>query len=86
LTWDDIDWERNRITVRASKTDERVIPLFPELLTYLRECFEYAEPGSTYVITTYRTKEINLRTKLQDHSTCWPRSMGAAFSQHASVT
>ena len=67
LRWNDIDWERNRITVRSSKTEHhegkatRQTPLFPELLPYLREAFERAEPGSEHVIT--RLQRENLRTQ-----------------------
>lgn len=41
LRWGDINWERNRFTVRASKTEHhegggiRVVPIFPELKPYL---------------------------------------------------
>ena len=37
LRWDDIDWERDRFTVRSPKTEHhpggesRIVPLFPEL-------------------------------------------------------
>jgi hypothetical protein len=40
------------------------VPLFPELLPYLREVFEQAEPGAVYVITRYRRRNANLRTQL----------------------
>ena len=68
LTWADVDWERNRIRVPSPKTEHhvggesRIIPLFPELLPYLREAFEQAEPGTEYVITRYRDTWQNLRT------------------------
>jgi hypothetical protein len=71
LTWNDVDWDRSRITVHSSKTEHhegkesRIIPLFPELLPYLREVFEAAQTGSTYVITRYRQANVNLRTQLQ---------------------
>lgn len=71
LTWQDIDWARNRITVRSPKTehhpgqDRRVIPLFPELLPHLRQAFEEAEPGTERVIPRYRDSEQNLRTQLE---------------------
>jgi hypothetical protein len=39
--------------------------LFPELLPYLREVFEKAEPGTEYVITRYRQANCNLRTQLE---------------------
>lgn len=71
LTWQDIDWERSRITIRSPKTehhpgqDRRIIPLFPELLPHLRQAFEEAEPGTEHVITRYRDTEQNLRTQLR---------------------
>jgi len=71
LTWGDINWEKGRMLVRSPKTahhaghDSRLVPLFPELLPYLREVFEAAEPGTEYVITRYRQANCNLRTQLQ---------------------
>jgi len=71
LKWSDVDWERGRILVHSPKTEHcqdgesRLIPLFPELLTYLREAFEQAEPGTEYVVTRYRKHNCNLRTQLQ---------------------
>ena len=56
--------------VRSPKTahhvghDSRLVPLFPELLPYLLEVFEQAEPGTEYVITRYRQVNCNLRTQL----------------------
>ncbi|MBT3200784.1 MAG: tyrosine-type recombinase/integrase [Phycisphaerales bacterium] len=70
LTWADIDWEHDRFTVHASKTEHhadggiRQVPIFPELAPHLTECFEAAEPGSEYVITRYRNANVNLRTQL----------------------
>jgi len=70
LKWSDVDWARNRITVHSPKTEHhpgqayRQIPLFPELLPYLREVFEQAEPGTVHVITRYRCPCSNLRTQL----------------------
>lgn len=71
LKWTDVDWERSRFCVHSSKTEHfegresRLVPLFPELLPYLREVFENAEPRSEYVITRYRLQNVNLRTQLQ---------------------
>jgi hypothetical protein len=71
LRWADIDWQRSRIRVRSPKTehhqggDSRMIPLFPELLPYLRDAAEVAPEGAEYVITRYRTADTNLRTQLQ---------------------
>ena len=56
MTWQDIDWERERITVHSPKTehhpgkDTRVIPLFPELRPILQEAFEAAPVGAVYVV------------------------------------
>ena len=71
LRWTDVDWDRNRFCVHSPKTEHyeggesRMVPIFPELLPYLREVFEAAETGSTYVITRYRQANVNLRTQLQ---------------------
>lgn len=68
LRLDDIDWERERIRITSPKTEHhegkayRFIPLFPELLPYLRDVDEQAPPGTEYVITRYRSTCQNLRT------------------------
>ena len=68
LQWQDIDWQGKRFTVTSPKTEHyeggasRVVPLFPELAGILREGFEAAEVGSTFVITRYRVSTQNLRT------------------------
>ena len=70
LTWGDVDWEQNRITIRSPKTEHhaggetRVIPLFPELRPYLEAVFDEAEPGTEHIITRYRNENANLRTQL----------------------
>ena len=78
LTWDDIDFDRSRITVHSPKTkryegkDTRVIPLFPELRPYLEAAFNQREtelgrpPSSAdYLIARYRVRGVNLRTQLE---------------------
>jgi len=55
LTWGDIDWERERLSVPSPKTEHlgkshRVIPLFPLLRPHLEVAFEHAEEGSEYII------------------------------------
>ncbi|MBE3096962.1 MAG: site-specific integrase [Planctomycetes bacterium] len=71
LTWGDIHWAENRMTVHSPKTEHhagqetRQVPLFPELLPYLREAFEQAAPGAVYVITRYRNTNQNLSTQLR---------------------
>jgi integrase len=67
LTWNDIDWERGRFLVRASKTEHheggglRWVPLFPELRPHLEALFDTPEPA-LYVINRYRSPAQNLRT------------------------
>ena len=71
LKWADVNWEHSRFTVRASKTEHhdgggvRQVPIFPELMPCLRDCFEQAEPGQEYVIATHRGGCDNLRTQLK---------------------
>jgi integrase len=71
LTWQDVDWEQSRFRVHSPKTEHyegkesRMVPLFPELLPYLCEVFEQAEERSEYVVTRYRSSNVNLRTQLQ---------------------
>ncbi len=70
LTWDDVNWEQNRIRVPSPKTEHnegggsRIIPLFPELRPHLLEAFDEAEPGTQYVITRCRDSRTNLRTQM----------------------
>jgi integrase len=71
LTWGDIHWAEGRFTVHSPKTEHhpghesREVPIFPELLPYLREVFEAAVPGTEHVITRYRHSNQNLQTKLR---------------------
>jgi integrase len=71
LRWADIDWDRNKMLVRSPKTEHRIghesrfVPIFPELLPYLHEVFEQAEPSNEYVITRYKKTNCNLRTQLE---------------------
>jgi len=59
LKWEDVNWERMRFTVHASKTEHhadggvRVVPIFPELYAYLQDAFEEAEPGAVYCCPQY---------------------------------
>lgn len=68
LTWGDVDWDRGRFLVRASKTEHhehrgmRWVPLFPELRPHLEALWDRAEPGQVHVITRYRVAVQNLRT------------------------
>ncbi|MSR60041.1 MAG: integrase [Planctomycetaceae bacterium] len=57
LRWQDIDWERNRITVNSPKTEHhagkdcRVIPIFPELRPHLEAAFDAAPDGAVCCIS-----------------------------------
>lgn len=73
LTWQDVDLESRRLTIRALKTEHhedgglRFCPIFPELLPYLQELFDVARPGidvpmSAPVISRWRSSKQNLRT------------------------
>ncbi len=70
LRWSDVDWERNRITVRSPKTEHhpggesRQIPIFPELLPDLLQLFEQAKPSAVHVITLGQDGSRNLRTQM----------------------
>ena len=56
LTWEDVDWERDRLTLHTPKTehhkgrDKRVMPLFPELKPLLQDVFDMAEEGEPMVL------------------------------------
>ena len=58
------------MTVRSPKTEDhpdgefRIVPIFPELMPYLRDARELAKPSADYVITRYRDSKTNLRTQL----------------------
>ncbi len=94
LRWEDIDWARDRISVRSPKTehheggDSRWIPLFPELLPYLLECSEHPEGDGVHVITRYRSAQQNLRTTFQKiirraGLTPWPKLFANLRSSRA---
>lgn len=93
LKWENIDWAEGKILVPSPKTEHhpgkesRVIPLLPELLDQLRECFEAAPAGAVYVIGgQYRQaamgpfgwRNCNLNVRLRRivknaGLTAWPR-------------
>ena len=70
LSGSDIGPERARMHVRSPKTKQheggasRTVPLFPEWLPYLEECFDAAEAGAQFVISRYRNTKTNLRIPL----------------------
>jgi integrase len=71
LRWVDVDWERERFTVHAPKTEHhsgkgtRVAPMFPEVKEHLEAVFDAAPEGTEYVINRYRSADQNLRTQLE---------------------
>jgi integrase len=68
LCWDDIDRERGRFVVNASKTEHhegngvRIVPISPELLPYLEAVYDEAPEGTRHVIARHR--KANHRTLL----------------------
>ena len=59
VKWSDVDWERMRLTVYASKTEHhdgagvRQIPIFEELYPHLLAAYEAAQPGAVYCCPQY---------------------------------
>jgi integrase len=60
LTWDCVDWNKNRLQVKSPKTGLRTIPLFPEIRIHLEAAFDQAAEGAQFVITRYRSTNTNL--------------------------
>jgi integrase len=94
LKWGDVDWSKERMTVRSPKTEHhegcesREVPIFPELRPYLEECLNLAEDKEGFVITRYRAAEQNLRTTFQKvikraGLTAWPKLFANLRSSRA---
>ena len=85
LTWNDIDWKRQRFTVRSPKTEHhqggatRVVPIFPEFAKLLSERFEDAEEGETLVLpmlikcTDTALRQLLVRAIIRAGIEPWPR-------------
>ena len=89
LTWQDIDFEAGRMTVRAPKSERyedggiRFCPIFPELRPFLQVLHDRANPGidcgmSTPVINRWTSGTQNLRTEFERVLTkagikAWPK-------------
>jgi integrase len=62
LTWDDIDWDRQRFLVHAPKTEHREghgtrwVPIFPELAELFDQRWNEAEPGDMLVLPFMATR------------------------------
>lgn len=72
LRWEDIDWKRNRILIHASKTEghanreTRMIPLFPEIETFLRPLHRTSGQPTEFVFSTrYRRAGVNVGTQFK---------------------
>jgi integrase len=99
LRWQDVDWERGRLTVPSPKTQHlagrsyRVIPLFPAVRPFLETAWEQAPEGAEYVIPEeYRRRaqgpggwaNANLRTTLEkNHPPRRPGKLAAAVALDA---
>ena len=70
LRWENIDWQNQKMDVPSPKTEHhagresRLVPIFPELLPHLELAFDRAEDGAEFVISRYRSQNVNLRTQL----------------------
>jgi len=59
LRWADVNWEKERFTVRSPKTEHcsdggvRVVPIFPELRPHLEAAWDAAEVGEVYCCPQY---------------------------------
>jgi len=84
LKWEDVNWEKMRFTVHATKTEHhaeagrRVVPIFPELLPYLRDAFEQAAPGTVYCCPQYSNpnqmyRKVMVKAVRQAGLKPWPK-------------
>lgn len=66
LKWQDIDFDKQRFTVHASKTEHhadggiRTVPMFPELKPLFQDAFDNAKEGAIYCIDRYKGDWSNL--------------------------
>ncbi len=85
LTWDDVDRDTGKLTVRSPKTEGhgaghavRFVPIMPRLMSLLADAFDAAPPGSTLVVPMASDGGVNLRTgfeRIITRAKCetWPR-------------
>lgn len=65
LKWTDIDFEKQRFTVHASKTEHhadsgiRTVPMFPELKPLFQDVFDHAPDGAVYCLDRYKGQWSN---------------------------
>jgi integrase len=71
LKWQDIDFEHQRFTVHASKTEHhadggiRIVPIFPELKPLFQDAFDEAKEGAVYCVEKYSGKWTNVGVHLR---------------------
>ncbi len=71
LTWGDVNFERRRFIIRATKTEHhegegvRVVPMFPELEPLFQAAFDAASEGETRVLPICGNGTLNLRTQFK---------------------
>ncbi len=64
LTWQDVDWQRARLTVRSAKTEhhvgkaQRIVPIVPALMAILQDAFDAADEGVQRIVTLGRGGNI----------------------------
>lgn len=77
LEWTGIDWAENTLTVPGdTKTGQRTMPIFPEVLSLLQDAFEIAQKGDK-VVSWARSRE-SVTELLRKRVTrilgrCWPK-------------
>ena len=84
LKWSAVYWDRDRMRIESPKTehhqgkDHRIIPIFADVLPYLRESFELAKPGEVYVLPRLRKVSNHTTTGAKIIAraglTKWPRT------------
>jgi integrase len=68
LEWPNVNWDNLTIVITSPKTkrhqgrDQRVCPIFPEVLPYLQEAWDAAPEGATHIFPSIRSSTKNLRT------------------------
>lgn len=63
ITWSDVQWSESKLRIDSPKTGLRFCPIYPELLRYLEEAFDAAEPGQVRCISRYASG-ANLGTQM----------------------
>ena len=71
LRWGDVDWAGQRFLVHSPKTEHhsggetRVVPIFPDLLPYLRACFEAAAERVVHVTPRADRPGVNINPQMR---------------------